>query len=111
MCDRALPNDVVLLRPLKLEQPEFRPRPVDAVLALGIASYLSFAARAFAIGQCTVVHPVKIAILKHGYVSRTFRFPRAVECQRHFPRLRPVYGQPSVLKTLDQMPVHEQFAP
>ena len=37
----AVPHDVVLCRALEFEQPQIRPRPVDAVFALGVAGHLA----------------------------------------------------------------------
>ncbi len=60
----SVPNDVVLLRSVKLGKLRFRPPPLHAVAAFSVTD--DFTVRQFAIGdlQAAVIHAIQLAILK-----------------------------------------------
>ena len=60
----SVPNDVVLLRSVKLGKLRFRPPPLHAVAAFSVTD--DFTVRQFAIGdlQTAVIHAIQLAILK-----------------------------------------------
>ena len=82
MRTNALPNDVVLLRTIELDDAEIGPRPMDAVAALGVANHfgmdvLTLPRRVDDV-RSAIVHAVEIAILKHGGITAGIALPRLV---------------------------------
>ena len=86
-------HDVVVLRPLHLEQAQLGPRPVDPVAALGDASDFHVQ-RMPRDRHAPVVEPKQVAILQHRLVSAVQSLPRLVELQHDLARLRRMQPKP-----------------
>jgi len=108
-------HDVVLLRPLELEQAHVRLFPVNPVGALRVAGVERVRLCQFVVfdGQLPrfVVHAVPVAVPEDRMVAAAAPLPGGVVLQHDFPRRRVVQHAPGIVEPFDQIIVHEQLTP
>ena len=76
----AVPDDVVLLRAVELEQAELGLGPMNAVLALGIASDFAvrLALRDLIVVRAAIIHAIGAIVVEEAIVCRSVAFPGLV---------------------------------
>src|SRR4051812_37079808 len=84
----SVPDDVVLLRTIELEQAKLRFRPMDAVLAFGIARDLAvrLPLGGFIPMRAAIVHAIQAAVIEEAIIGRRVPFPGLVADERDFLR-------------------------
>ena len=112
MGTQPVPDNVVLLRALELDHPQFGLGPVDAVPALGVADHLvgNLPGRFVVMGPA-VVHPELLAVLENRVVETGIALPGRVVDNGHLAGYRAVQLQFGALHPVDQVLVDEQLAP
>ena len=110
-------DNVVLLRALELEQAQFRPPPMDAVVAFHITEEPGVVGPGLGrlasvpIVPGVVVHAVQLAVLEHARVATGVSFPGGVGLEHDFLRHGLMELQPSPAgKLFHEEIVHQQFA-
>jgi len=85
---------------------------MDAIFALDVAHMLMGLPAGFEVVMgATIIHAIKVAILKNGDISRCVALPRLVEGENDLPWRRRMQSQPHLLHPLNEPIVHEQFPP
>ena len=83
----SIPDDVVLFRSVEFEQTQLWLRPLNAIVAFGIASYFTvtkFTLNLIPMGAA-IIHSKDFAVTKNRVVSRCVTLPRLVRDQHDFP--------------------------
>ena len=116
MGPHAIPDNVVLLRAVPGEQPQFGLCPLDAVRAFSVTVQITRVRPVLAvqIGIVTaaIIQPVLPAVLEHRDIVGPVPFPRFVGHQGHVLRRRLVQSQIGLAgEPFDQRVIHEQLAP
>ena len=110
----SVPDDVVGLRSVKLNQPQIRFFPMNSVPAFGITGDLGMRCLllpGIPVGA-PIVHPEQTIILKDRVVGGSIPLPRLLRPEHHLPRFRTMQLEPDVSpKLVDQVIVEQRFQP
>jgi len=80
-------QNIIVLRPSKLDQPQIRPLPVDSILADGQAiNLLMQRCNTTIIIPPAIIHFVQISILKNRHVVQAVPLPGAIAYKNDFTR-------------------------